>query len=799
MAIAVPLTNFSHLTVGQYDIEEKALDLSEAPTTPQETHHIFVLDVSGSMWRDLDDIKDSVEKVLVASDFQKPDSLVSLLSYSSSGDCVIHFSRLKVSEVVVQGSPHIQELRDLRTRGLTGISQALNACVPLIQEGEATCITLHTDGYANDPSPYSEMQSIEKVLGTLRVFPSVFCNTVAHRDYCDFALLERIATNLSGRCLRVRHPRDILQAFLEGQKTLGGKALPNTLLESQGATYTAVRLDSGKLLLSKENGDLTLKGLVQGDTGKVFRLYKDHFEGKKADTPFYAFLLSKLLMLSGDLRGSKYALLSTKTAEALKHVFALASEDLVEYSIMLDRALAGKYSIEPHFKLPSGMSILACVSILNRYRSGFTVDIAALKSLYQPRGVRRLSGTRESDGTFKACAYKTSKVGSSSFSEVSGLSVNKTSATINLRLQQSVSLKDSTTGEVIHEVAGVPLDLKEYRNFTLVSGGQVLVPCLALKIQEPKLWTLLSQEGLIEQRTHDPDTVVSLNLSNMPLLNFSTQIAPPTSDKIHKLLLLLATQKFIGSLYPNTSSNLSSEQIEALKGYHVSPNLYFNPPTTNPYSNLQQALRDGVVDTRTTFKVSIGTTDILNVAKLPSANSYLQRRFVVEDIASGEKYKKPKVSDVVKSSSQVSIKKLSARTKLTPTDDLLFPLYEAFLGLGDSSPLRDVCSLIGVSYPKDPKDLERYQFLNSLNSKVSEAIESYYERFVIPLAFYVGSTGVLPAAYTCIPILGQDVAEDFPQLKVPKSAKEGIYYEVHKGVLLGVFSETTYYSTNKPQ
>ena len=68
----------------------------------------------------------------------------------------------------------------------------------LINDAEVTAITLHSDGYANDPSPYTEGQQLQAAAKDISKHPNVFCNTVAYRSCCDFNLLSSVANQLSG-------------------------------------------------------------------------------------------------------------------------------------------------------------------------------------------------------------------------------------------------------------------------------------------------------------------------------------------------------------------------------------------------------------------------------------------------------------------------------------------------------------------------------------------------------------------------------------------------------------------------
>jgi len=69
----------------------------------------------------------------------------------------------------------------------------LVAAEALVRADETTCISLHSDGYANDASPTLEMRDIADAVTSLEGYPGVFVNTVVYRSWSDFCTLSAIA------------------------------------------------------------------------------------------------------------------------------------------------------------------------------------------------------------------------------------------------------------------------------------------------------------------------------------------------------------------------------------------------------------------------------------------------------------------------------------------------------------------------------------------------------------------------------------------------------------------------------
>ena len=78
------LRDFTGKPTAYYRVETETLDTTNTKDVKTPTHHIIGIDVSGSMYRDLEDLKLMVEKLLTLEEFNDPTLKVSLVTYSSS-------------------------------------------------------------------------------------------------------------------------------------------------------------------------------------------------------------------------------------------------------------------------------------------------------------------------------------------------------------------------------------------------------------------------------------------------------------------------------------------------------------------------------------------------------------------------------------------------------------------------------------------------------------------------------------------------------------------------------------------
>lgn len=379
-------------------------------STPTPTHHIAVLDVSGSMWGDLEDVKSVIEKVFTLEEFNDASQKISLISYSSNGDCQVHFQRVTVAEVLAPGSRHLAEIRSLTTRGLTGISQALAKAETLIDDGELTCVSLHTDGYANDPSPFTEARNILAAVQKLEKHPNVFCNTLAYRGGCDFALLDAIANRMSGSCVRVQNARQVYEALHASQTVLAGQVTPTLELGLGTYDHIAFVSQSARKVLGGTES-LQVRGLSVHDRGTVYR-YRSVSEAAYAAseapectphslTPVLAYARTQISL--GQLKRAKYALITTRARNLIeKHIRAMVTADVAALSQDLDNALLDNAALmftQSYGLDQDGPSVLTVLGFLSRHTPGFRLAVDSMA--YQRRGVKRIAGSRGKDGVFQ--------------------------------------------------------------------------------------------------------------------------------------------------------------------------------------------------------------------------------------------------------------------------------------------------------------------------------------------------------------------------------------------------------------
>lgn len=772
------------------------LDEVEVPKPklePTVSHHIVIVDRSGSMWGVMDDTKTMVEKVMTVEEFTSSGLLLTLISYSSKGDFTVHFTRTAVSDVLDPKQPHLQQIRNIRASCLTSVSGALDEALNHVQAAETTAISIHTDGYFNDSSPGAEAKAVDKWIGKVVKMNNVFVNTISYGNYTDFKILDRIASALSGKCVTAQSVKQVYEALHSTSALLAGRVLPAIHIAKEDADFLAC-LNISQKKVNGSTTDFQVKGVGPEDNTKLFRYRKVTQERWEKDSRTEAdgdalvgvFAFARAKLAEGKINDAKFALCGTRDSELLKmHYKALTPVALSALAADLDTRVAGDLATYARADKPGlsaeKMSVLDLCQLLDRNRKDFTVNMEKFLAGYSRRGVKRLNG-EWADGKFVPASTKLKPTDDFTNVSITGFELSNAAATINMDVNRPADLyKD---GEKISVVAGKKLDVRNIQSYTLVSDGEINAKVLPLNISNRKLFAELAKGNLVSG-DFDYRNTYEIPLADLPACTFGKSFDLPKKEDFDRLVQLITERNILKAALGGaaTLDEWTPEQIEELKSYDLSPSLNYNPKTTNHYQDLTAAISAGEVDSRTSYKVTIGDERMVSPSALYSANEYFARRFSVKPPEGSEAevdkegfLKKPKLNDL--KGATISVKTLSARTKLNAIDDLMFPLFEKFL-------LKE--GLNGLHVASSQEDLA-----NALKQAEDE-LEGEWEK-IRPIAFYIGATGLVPDGWDVEILDAEALKTRFTGIDVEKKQMEGTFF-VRDGMVIGAFPEVTYFST----
>jgi Mg-chelatase subunit ChlD len=807
----------SYYQVRRFNLQRPAEPVSEKSVA----HSIIIIDRSGSMYAWLEDLKETLIKLLTLEEYQNFDLLVTLISYSSEGDCRVHFQRAPIADIMKRDSKQLQEIRKIRTAGLTCISQALTLAGSLVKDNELTAITLHSDGYANDPSANTEARTIEQLCNAWQE-RSLFVNTIAYSDYSDFRLLSKVANAASGVCIKAGNIRAVYDSLYSTSKLLAGSVTPpiEEPLSPEYDYQVFVSHAAGKI--NGAAGPLHIRGLKPEDDAAVYkyrRLAKGEFDKLRewpiVQTSEAVLAFARAELAEGNLNTSKYALASSFDRTLFeRHGRALTNLQVAGLTqdldlVLFQPGLLGEHEIVKEVPVNRKIALLDMMRLLAENREGFLVNFEHLRQNYVRRGLRRVQGERDAEGKLIEPWLKTEFTDKNDYVRISSVDINRNTANLNILIQRPVRLVRVSDGKPINAVAGVKLDkLTTFNNYTVVGDGELNVPTLRIRISDRKLYDRLTAEGVLEQdgaapAKYDAQADYTVRLDLLPLVP-AFQGSVDLDGVFEQLAELKVLSSVCGAHLKEVSEVFTAEQVEELKRHYLSKNLYLNFPTTTEYTDLQQALNEGTVDTRTSYKIDVGSRSILNLSKLHSANKFLERMYEVFD-ASGQKIDKPKFEDCLENVT-FKHKQLSARTKVTKVDEFMKQLFDDFLGLAPNGSAVAVLERVGAkdlakivkARAKGAKP-ERSAYVAALTAAqkaLDRAADQVFDEKVSPLVFYVGSTGTLPDEIESKAMTAEEISTKYPDLALSKDEQDGLFFEVGKAIIT-VYAKREYFSRDQ--
>jgi hypothetical protein len=767
----------------------EGLSVPTPTVNPEVAHHILVVDRSGSMWGDIDRLKESIEQALAIESYTNGDVETTLISFSTHGDVTLHWKNVSANDVLKLDGPHIKQLRAIRATFLTGISQGLDLALEQVNLKQTTGITLFTDGYANSPSSYRENQSLDAFVRKAQEHPGLFFNAIGYRDWCDWPRMNSMTNALSGKTVRARTFKDVLDAMKDTQSLLTGNVRPAISIPARdGIMLMAVNRTTGQV--NATNGDLSLRGSGAEDNIDIYAVAK---VAKTYNIPTgvlvipteesYLFgALTTAYTSMQDLRTAKDLLFASgnKTLWA-EHQSAMTpstlSAMLSDLSGWVQSANNDNYEMgrntRPQYNL---FDFANAVNSLPPRSIGIDTDV--FYKAYRRRSLKRIPGKRLDDGTVTPPRARL-QVRDADRVYVRGMKFNTTDASVQLETACAVDLvklaHDSDGNEIsatrVEEVEYIPLDkLQDFRSYTMISSGERNVEEIPLRVFTEQAWNALKVFLVPSKaKTFTPGQSIRIELKRFALEATTT----PSSDEIFAALATQhraqASVKALSAMQDKgAASPYTPEQVAALKEVHLSPALFFSAPSMTHYDDKDAAVAKGEIDSYTRYRVYFGTTEILNSGAFKSGNAFCARRYAVTD-SEGNDVKKPKLDTYLQGASYAV---RAGKGKDTPADVLMTTVFDGII-LG----------------PKLDNDAITSELKHQ--KRIVEDINDSLQGLVME----IGCTGLLPSNIedSMTRYEPDDFAAKFG-VKLKKAEKEGIFYAADNGLVVSIIPDTSWYT-----
>ena len=577
------------------------------------------------------------------------------------------------------------------------------------------------------------------------------------------------------------------------------------------------------LKLNGSSGTLKVCGLKADDDGTVYKyqkttkdLYDALTDVTVAQTDESVFAFARANLAEGNLNTAKHALVSTFDATLIKrHAKALTNAEVTKFARSINSAIFNKSVLKNHeilnsVKVNDKISLLELIKIFEAHKSSIIINLKHLQSNYQRKGLKRIKGYRDNNGDLVKPWLKTEYSDSSEYVAMGAFEINRNTATINMLITRKIKLVRAEENQIM-EMAGILVnDLNTYNNYTIVSDGELNVKSLKVKISSKKVFDLLKAQGVLE----NDNTIVAfdfraeyiIRLDNLPIVPIKGCYS--SIDGVENELAEIQVLSSILSAHLKQESDVYiPEQLEELKKHYLSKSLYINFPTTNEYTDIKESIANGTVDSRVSYRIDIGSKDILNLGKLYSANKFLGRMYEAYNKVTGEIFQaKPTFEMALDENIAFRHKELSSRMKITKVDDFMKPIFNDFIGIEKNGIVAAILSKVGadsllhVLQDKwNSKTVSREEFVTALVT-AKDNLEQYAERIyrekICPLVFYIGSTGLLPDEMESIAQTAEEIGSKYVNLQFSKDEQEGMFFEVGDSII-SVYAKNKYYSKNE--
>ncbi len=232
------------------------ISVYEAPKTvlkPEPTHHIIVIDCSGSMSGELPRIRAQIKNKL-ATLVQENDK-VSIIWFSSRGECGSVVEKVVVSDAKALSQLAVAVDRWLKPVGCTGFVDPIRKVKSLCDKGEVHSMLFLTDGNDNCWTPADILKATRELSGMLSS-----ATFVEYGWYCNRKLLADMAEEVGGSLVSCENFDNYEPVFssVMSRGNLSAKwvsvEIPHGVVD--GLVYTTG--DSGPIVFKVENGTVSV-------------------------------------------------------------------------------------------------------------------------------------------------------------------------------------------------------------------------------------------------------------------------------------------------------------------------------------------------------------------------------------------------------------------------------------------------------------------------------------------------------------------------------------------------------------
>ena len=589
----------------------------EPVTIIPSLHHLFAIDVSGSMYSNLPDLRRHLKNKLL--DVVGQDDTVTLIWFSGKNQAGILQEGVKVKSLSDLNHLHSAIDKFLVAQCLTGFKEPLQLIGEAIGRLKAsmpdhlTNVIFMTDGYDNQWSQSQILAECEKLA------PIVDSSTfIEYGWYCNRDLMGKMADSMGGSVLFAEHQEQYelsAEAAIQ-RKVVGGKRIKVELSNAKYPYVFAANIADKSIVVYTANNN---EVLVPEGLGEVFYFTnapEQDTQRQSADLDVYAGLYVLSQRMHNDDVFSILANLGDPVL-AKKFVNCFSKQDYSDFGKLLE-----SNAFDPATRFPEGYDP-NCIPA----EDAFTVLdlLAVLESdpgnliypLNPAFGYKRIGKATEQKSEDKLkFKYRDMNEGF----PVNGLVFNEDRANVSMRIRYTgtVELPKNDFDKLPNEI-----NTFQYRNYTIIKDGIVHTRSLPVSLTQQTI-DILSSNGVIPVGAIQPGEIFIMSLDNVPVINRATVKglnAGKFFGDVVKQNIARAEQKvykFYREQYEGERQSVGfgilygEDAAEWLKSIGITDYNGFNPPST--------AVKSGDVYTACEF-----TASIKGISSLPTVKAVIEK------------------------------------------------------------------------------------------------------------------------------------------------------------------------------
>ena len=551
-------------------------------------HHILLVDVSGSMYANIDEMKERL-KITLQALLIDDNNYVSVILYSGHNETYRILNAVKCDDLSYKMAKVYETLeKELYVRGVTVMSEPLESAIDIIKDLSDVCdkhhISLFTDGCLV-PWDWSTKVEEDKCIQIAKVCNqnNTFLNAIGFGRYYDRKFLNKlIETAGTGKVMHIDEIKEYSETILETIRLINESEMIKVKIENSNFFVPGLNKEFHKpsTINSFKKNEENIIAIIEEDLkidGNTF-----NSEDKKVDETIKFNMLYSLALnhiINEDIDSAEVVLAQTgdiAAFEVISNCYSFAEKGTAINKLNRlvvdkdERFKKGKKEIKVLSIEEEPICLLEVLQeILNDKESELLWDLS-----YKYKRITQKTSSIEDEFKF---IYPKDK-----FAKINSITIGSKKLNIGVNVE--------INGYVENTNNKLKLDAKIYKDYNLVVNGNINTSEIWAKLSD-KLFCKLHSEGLIKSTTLvEGSAVYTIDLTKIKSTNkrmlksidqetLATYLNRIEELSVHQWAIKQNIKNILNDIDTDKLefSNLSEEEIEVRRMFRVDEKGVYKP------------------------------------------------------------------------------------------------------------------------------------------------------------------------------------------------------------------------------